>query len=255
MKIRVKFRKYDAMKFVGHLDLMRFFQKLIMRSGIPSAFTEGFQPHMIMSFASPLSVGQTSDGEYFDLGLTLDIDCGDAVRKMNENSVPGIDIVAAVPIADERKRSGMAILAAADYICRIDGGFWPYEVSDKDKPEIIAAFLKEDHIPLIRKKGDNEREDDIRGLIYDVKERNDGLFMRLAAGSTGNLKPDDAMRAFADFAGADFNVSRVSYHRTEMYARVAAKLNAPQGETGALSDTDGGGFISLLEASRILNDK
>ena len=54
------------MKFIGHLDIMRFFQKALRRADIPVAFSGGFSPHMIMSFANPLGVGLTSDGEYFD---------------------------------------------------------------------------------------------------------------------------------------------------------------------------------------------
>ena len=53
MKVRLKFRKYGNMKFIGHLDMMRYFQKAIRRSGIPVCYSEGFSPHMIMSFASP----------------------------------------------------------------------------------------------------------------------------------------------------------------------------------------------------------
>ena len=58
------------MKYIGHLDMMRFFQKAIRRAGIDVAYSEGFSPHMIMSFAYPLGVGMTSSGEYFDLEST-----------------------------------------------------------------------------------------------------------------------------------------------------------------------------------------
>ena len=70
MKARIKFRKNGVMKFIGHLDIMRYFQKAIRRAQIPIAFTGGYSPHMIMSFANPLGVGLTSDGEYFDIELT-----------------------------------------------------------------------------------------------------------------------------------------------------------------------------------------
>ena len=67
MKIRIKFRKFGVMKFIGHLDMMRYFQKAIRRAGIDICYSGGFSPHMIMSFASPLGVGLTSDGEYLDI--------------------------------------------------------------------------------------------------------------------------------------------------------------------------------------------
>ena len=55
------------MKFIGHLDVMRFFQKVMRRADIPIAFSGGYSPHMIMSFAQPLGIGLTSDGEYLEM--------------------------------------------------------------------------------------------------------------------------------------------------------------------------------------------
>ena len=57
LKARIKFRKYGVMKFIGHLDIMRYFQKAMRRAEIPIAFTGGYSPHMVMSFANPLGVG------------------------------------------------------------------------------------------------------------------------------------------------------------------------------------------------------
>lgn len=113
MKARIKFRKYGCMKFIGHLDIMRFFQKVMRRADIPIAFTGGFSPHMIMSFANPLGVGVTSDGEYFDIELTEAIDMKAAVVRMNQVVVEGIDIVNMVPISDDKKQTGMSIVAAS----------------------------------------------------------------------------------------------------------------------------------------------
>lgn len=49
MKIRIKFAKTGVMKFVGHLDVMRYFQKAIRRAELPIAYSEGFSPHMLLS--------------------------------------------------------------------------------------------------------------------------------------------------------------------------------------------------------------
>ena len=53
MRIRIKFRKNGVMRFVGHLDIMRYFQKAMRRADIDIAYSEGFSPHQIMSFAAP----------------------------------------------------------------------------------------------------------------------------------------------------------------------------------------------------------
>mgnify|MGYP001042815149 CR=1 FL=1 len=67
MKIRIKFAKQGTMKFIGHLDVMRYFQKAMRRADVDIRYSEGFSPHQIMSFAAPLGVGITSDGEYLDI--------------------------------------------------------------------------------------------------------------------------------------------------------------------------------------------
>ncbi|MBQ2454076.1 MAG: DUF2344 domain-containing protein, partial [Lachnospiraceae bacterium] len=67
MKLRIRFTKHGTARFIGHLDIQRYFQKLNRRAGINVVYSEGFSPHQKMCFAMPLSVGYESDGEYFDM--------------------------------------------------------------------------------------------------------------------------------------------------------------------------------------------
>ena len=67
LKIRIRFSKQGPIKFVGHLDMVRYFQKVMRRANVDIVYSQGFSPHQKMSFASPLSVGVTSQGEYFDI--------------------------------------------------------------------------------------------------------------------------------------------------------------------------------------------
>ena len=66
MKIRMKFSKNGPLRFVGHLDVMRYFQKVFRRAEVDIAYSQGYSPHQIISFAAPLGLGVTSDGEYLD---------------------------------------------------------------------------------------------------------------------------------------------------------------------------------------------
>ena len=145
MKIRIKFRKYGVMKFIGHLDIMRFFQKVMRRADIPIAFTGGFSPHMIMSFANPLGVGVTSDGEYFDIELTEEIDMQAAVARMNETVVEGIEVINMVPISDDKKQTGMSIVAAADYLSSLKNGEFP-----EDWKEKAEGFMSQPSISIVK---------------------------------------------------------------------------------------------------------
>ena len=86
MKVRIKFSKEGPMKFVGHLDTMRYFQKALRRAELPVAFSGGYSPHMIMSFAVPLGVGMESLGDYFDLEMAEDmIICRSEETRLNSS--------------------------------------------------------------------------------------------------------------------------------------------------------------------------
>ena len=114
MKIRIKFRKYGVMRFVGHLDIMRYFQKAMRRAKIDICYSEGFSPHQIMSFASPLGVGITSDGEYLDIEVNSTNCTEESIRVLNETMVEGIEITGYTKLSDSAK-TAMSIVAAADY--------------------------------------------------------------------------------------------------------------------------------------------
>ena len=114
MKIRIRFRKYGVMKFIGHLDVMRYFQKAMRRAHIDICYSEGFSPHQIMSFAAPLGVGITSDGEYMDIEVHTSASTEESLRALNGVMVEGVECTGYVKLPDQAK-TAMSIVAAADY--------------------------------------------------------------------------------------------------------------------------------------------
>ena len=206
------------MKFIGHLDVMRFFQKVMRRADIPIAFTGGFSPHMIMSFANPLGVGVTSDGEFFDIELTKEIDMKAAVDRMNQVVVEGIEIVNMVPISDDKKKTGMSIVAAADYVSSVKLGAFP-----EDWKEKVPGFMEQPEILIVKKTKKSEKEVDIKPMIYKVEVQGDSLYMQVATGSVENLKPELVMQAFAQYIGADLDAITFAHHRLEVYANVGTE--------------------------------
>ncbi len=213
MKARIKFRKYGVLRFIGHLDVMRFFQKLMRRADIPIAFTGGYSPHMIMSFASPLGIGLTSDGEYLDIELTAPVDSREAVKRMNKECVEGIEILSIRRISDEKKMTGMTILAAADYLISVKKGALP-----ENWKEAFADFMAQREICVIKQTKRSEREEDIRPLIFRWKIQGENIWLQLAAGSKNNLKPDLVMDTFLSVCAIPEDSVSFAYHRLEMYA-------------------------------------
>lgn len=218
MKVRIKFRKYGVLKFIGHLDVMRFFQKVMRRAEIPIAFTGGYSPHMIMSFASPLGIGLTSDGEYVDIELTEPISSEEAVKRMNAVMVEGMEIVSFRQISEEKKATGMAIVAAADYFVNVQKGALP-----QNWKEIFTEFYEQPDIRIVKQTKRSEQEVNIRPMIYEAEFYEDKLFLKLAAGSVQNLKPDLVMKAFLKYAGIQDENLTFAFQRLEMYANIGSE--------------------------------
>lgn len=209
------------------MDVMRFFQKAMRRAGIPIAFTGGYSPHMIMSFAQPLGVGVTSDGEYLDIELQEEIDPQDAVRRLNEVSVEGIEVVNFCRIPDDKKSSGMTIVAAAGYRAVLLESAKSADIPrafPESWKEKMTEFLRQDSIVVLKRTKRSEAQTDIKPLIYQMRLEENGIYLFLAAGSEQNLKPDLVIKAFLDFIGEDPDSVPFHYHRIDVYARDIRKL-------------------------------
>lgn len=200
------------MKFIGHLDVMRYFQKAIRRAEIPIAFTSGYSPHMIMSFANPLGIGLTSEGEYFDIEVTEDMPSAEAVARLNAVMVDGISVSSYRYLPDDAK-NGMSIIAAADYLVYPKyGNELPAWLSE----EFVSEFMGLKETVVVKKTKKSEKEVNIRPLIYDMKRTEEGLAMMLSAGSVENLKPQLVISAMEHEAGE--KMPQLQYHRVELYA-------------------------------------
>lgn len=209
VKIRLKFRKYGAMRFIGHLDVMRYFQKLIRRSGIDIAYSEGFHPHQIMSFANPLGVGMLSEGEYVDITLNSAISSADIVKKLNAQNVEGFEIIQAVRLPEEVK-NGMASVAIADYkIDFIDSSKIP-----ADLEEIVTGFFSQDEILIEKKTKKGSKIINLKNSIHELQCNDNSIFMKVNAGSAENIRPEMVLNAIYDYAGR--TLEDFSYHMTRL---------------------------------------
>ena len=214
MKIRIKFAKRGRMKYIGHLDIMRYFQKVMRRAEVDIVYTEGFSPHQVMSFAAPLGVGLTSEGEYFDIEVHSTLPTDVMIEKLNQNMVEGMEVLDYVKVPDKSKPA-MSIVAGADYLLTF---------KNLDFKEEFLQFLGQKTIEVEKKTKKSTAIVDIRPMIFDAKFREDGLFLKLMTGSSGNLKPELVMEAFN---------KELKFHtcRLETYALDGEKL-VPLGSLG-----------------------
>ncbi len=195
MKLRIKFRKFGPVRFIGHLDVMRYFQKAIRRAEIDVAYSMGFSPHQIMSFAAPLSVGLESNGEYFDVEVHSITSCEDIKNRLNAVSAPGIE-VASVKILPEKAGNAMASVAAASYTVTFREGRAP----KTDIAQALPGFLAKDEILYIKETKKGTREINLKEGIYELTWEQDTFCMVVDASSAGNIKPAQIIEALlADY--------------------------------------------------------
>lgn len=222
MKIRIKFTKQGNMKFIGHLDIMRYFQKVMRRADVDIRYSEGFSPHQIMSFAAPLGVGLTSNGEYMDIEVLSTKDSKTMIQQMNRVMVEGTEILSFRRL-DDSSRNAMSIVAAADYTLTFREGKAPEDM-DAFFQELLA-FYEQETIPIIKQTKRGEKELDLKPFIYQLYRTENSVFMQVSTGSSNNIKPELVMETFYRFKGWEYDPFAMQIQREEVYADLGDGTN------------------------------
>ena len=116
--MRSRFHKKDDMIFISHLDLIRVFERAIRRANIPVAYTQGFNPHPIIAFATALGVGVASEGEYIDVKLYDKISSEIFMNKLNSVLPAGLKIIKSKIITGKAK-SLMSVICSSTYLVKL----------------------------------------------------------------------------------------------------------------------------------------
>ena len=184
MKVRIKFAKHGVMKFIGHLDTMRFFQKAIRRAGVDVKYSEGFSPHQIMSFAAPLGVGMESYGEYMDIEVLSMPSAEQMKHDLNQVMVEGVEILSVTPLPDQAKNA-MASVAAASYRIQMKEGVFPVD----DLNGKIQSFYGQETIPYTKETKRSVVDLDLKQGIYEIHADTDETIQMLVnASSSGSIR-------------------------------------------------------------------
>ena len=222
MKVRIKFAKSGPMRFIGHLDLMRFFQKAVRRAGIDVAYSEGFSPHQIMSFAAPISVGLASRGEYLDLEVKSHAGAKDMKRRLDRAMVEGMEILGITMLGDGAKNA-MASVAAARYSLKFRPGYAPAF----DWPVKLEEFYHKPSILVRKKTKKSEMDLDLKPHIYELSVLGGGkdaaISMLVNAGSSCNIKPGLVMEAFLKENGEQLQEFALEITREDTFTNLGTE--------------------------------
>ena len=219
MRALIRFGKQPRLHFISHLDLQRFFQRAVNRTGLPIAWSQGFNPHPVMSFGSALALGWTSEYEVIDIKLSAPMG-----RKRTEDAVraalPEDQPVLEVRMVDDRHAAPMSLVRMSDYVVRLEGENAPAIIGQ------IPAFLEREVVDAVKKTKSGEKTINARPLVLSLEALEADRFRtRLMLTESQSIKPELLVSLLSDMAGIEAPMARV--HRTMLLGLDAEGSPAP----------------------------
>lgn len=216
IKYRLKITKGEPIRYISHLDFAALMQRAICRSHLPAAYSEGFNPHMKIAFASALSVGITSTCEYMDLELKKDICQPEVFDKLRAALPPGVELLQVKQI-DMRSKALMSVVDEGSYEIKM-----PLP-DDLDKLQhAVDTFNKTAQIIITRETPKKRKEIEIKQYLpkkITLTAENNVLKLQLniKITSTGTVKPNEVLEALNREFQLDLPVKEALICRTGLY--------------------------------------
>lgn len=225
MRIRMEFTRNKGLRFVSHLDMLKTMERSLRRAGVPLAFSEGFNPHPKISFASAMAVGLTSSGEYMDIETNQDVDPQKLVSDLNNNLPSGLQITRAITV-DKSLPALMAVVNRAMYKVKV--GLKEPVATDKLK-DAIDKLEEQEEILITRNTKKGPREKNIRPGIVKIKGRAENkeilLEMLLFAGES-NVRPEEVVQALVNYEHIGI-VDYLELHRQGLFLAQGEDIVTP----------------------------
>jgi radical SAM-linked protein len=196
-RLRIRYAKRGRLRFSSTRDFARALERALRRSGVPMAFSGGFHPHPLISYANAAPTGTASEAEYFEIRVTERVD-PEAVRAALDEALPsGLDVLEVVPAAPG---------ALAD---RLEASEWRLLVRGTDPPELeaaVTAYLALDVAETTRTFKTGPRTFDTRGAVValdvlGVDEQGCAILRMVVRHTTPSVRPDDILTALRAVTG------------------------------------------------------
>lgn len=200
MRIRITFIKQGALRYTGHLDLHKLWERAARRAELPLAYSQGFHPQPKMNMAAALPLGFSSRCEVMDMRLEREIPLGDLPARLNGTLPSGLQVIE-VEQVDEREPALQTQVASAEYEVTLTE---PMDRSELERK--IDSVIELNAIPRERRG----KMYDLRPLIEELKLLSDDkIFMQLAAREGATGRPEEVL----DALGIVFETTRVERTR------------------------------------------
>lgn len=183
MRLNFYYTKGYEVRYIGHLDLMRVFERALRRTMLPLKYTEGFNPRIKLSFALPLPVSVEGEAELATLELTHFVDVRGFEDQLNSVLPTGIKVFAAK--IDHLKQSLNELVKSASYIV---------DFAEAPDTDYLNQVLGRDSLVYSKKSKHTTRDIDLKPYLYACRLESDKLFFTVKAGSDINIRPDEVLR-------------------------------------------------------------
>ncbi len=208
-KYRLKFVKNGKMKFVGHLDLLKLFQRAVRRAKLPVHYSGGFNPHQETIFAMPLTLGMDTIYDIVDVRLTEKYDVNDIKVQINKQLPKGFEVIEVRELPDGKGNCAKD-LVVADYIINS-------KVDILNLARGIQKINSMDECLIEKKSKKTTRVVDIKNDIIELSLNEKGLFARISTGSKQHLKPELLHEFFCSILGEEYKPLDLKVSRLKMY--------------------------------------
>lgn len=193
-KYIVKYGRDERVRFISHLDFVRCFHRAVRRSRLNFEFSQGFNPHPVMTIAQPLPVAVTSESEYMKVGIVSDMTDSEICEELNSSMPPGFTVYKVKRV--EGKEIDLTKINMAEYITEIEC----------NAPCDAARLMDFSELIVPKKTKSGIKDSDIRPYIYGLEELGfeNGIMrikMTVACGSEYNLKPQTVVEAMEKYLG------------------------------------------------------
>jgi radical SAM-linked protein len=195
MRIRITFSKQDALRYTGHLDLHKLWERAARRAELPLAYSQGFHPQPKMNLAAALPLGFSSRCEVLDMRLEQDVALEGLPERLNNTLPPGIQVLNVEQIEERAPALQTQVLSAEYEVRMIESAF------GQDMRRKIESVMQTQSI-LRTRRG---KEYDLRPLIEALDIMDDKIVMRLAAREGATGRPEEVL----DVLGIAFEETRI----------------------------------------------
>ncbi len=195
MRMLAVFEKGERIRHIGHLDIQRSVQRGLRRSGLPVAYSNGFNPHILITFASALSTGACGTREIMDVTMAEDVSAEEFLERMNKAMPPEMQLKEARAV-DNKHPSLMGMVRAAVYDLTIRD-----EETGRRLTEAIPAMMAKERIPAMRKTKTKLTEVDIKPLIFEIHGEGNHIRTTLVLNERESCKPQMLLEALKEQAG------------------------------------------------------